>query len=445
MIMELVNKKFKKIYVLLSKFSEGCAKDWAKEKSSLRSYLRQECVLHALIVLIFIVTSILLVTFLRKPEKLDFLDNSIQLLSQIIAVIVGFLSIGSSVYLTSYDASETLNALQHRLEKAMSTIRKKWYGSFMRERHKVIRKPFINYLIRRSGTKFLDFFFSNQGEMWPLFIYRHYNDGVWYNKIELSRLAGLDNNIKYSVQFLHEAYICAHKVLITVLRIRNCGCGLVSSDEGTQGSINFINELDNLSLKENSPIPLNADIESAKSIINMAINSQHYIQEEIRCHSENQNWDPYLQSRFQFETTEYMLWLIYLTCKLIYLRLATLEAENPEMRSKLSEKSLEKFNIDSINDLKKEIFEIRKKTTVVYGKSSYFSELKKASIPGIGLSSIVLLIVLFAWPLIKASSTNTQIVGFSLLYSLGVASLLESFLFIFKMVLQRKKKSERYF
>lgn len=423
-IQQLKDGKFGKLIKLItSEFRKVINKE-----SSLASLFKRDWILHLIIGLVFIITFISLVFFLRKAQKLDFLDNSIQLLSQIIAVIVGFLSIGSSIYLTSYDASETLNTLQQRLEKIMSTIRKTWYGN-RNKRHKVTKGPFRNYLINSIKISFLDLFFNKQGEQWPLFIYRYYMDGVWYNNIESSRLAEIDNASKHSVQSLHEVYICAFKVLTIVQRIRNSGSALVFPNNCTQGSTSFINDLDTLNIKEDSPLPFEETKENAKKIITMAIRSQHYMEEEIRDHTENENWEPYQQSKFQFATTDYLLWLIYFINKLYLLRLSHLETKYPEILSKLSKESLEKFDIKPINNLKTEIFSARDKVTVVYGKSRYFRKLKRSSIPGIGLSSIVLFIVLFTWPFLKASSINAQIIGFSLLYSMGIASLLESSFF----------------
>lgn len=158
-IQQLKDGKFGKLIKLItSEFRKVINKE-----SSLASLFKRDWILHLIIGLVFIITFISLVFFLRKAQKLDFLDNSIQLLSQIIAVIVGFLSIGSSIYLTSYDASETLNTLQQRLEKIMSTIRKTWYGN-RNKRHKVTKGPFRNYLINSIKISFLDLFFNKQGE-----------------------------------------------------------------------------------------------------------------------------------------------------------------------------------------------------------------------------------------------------------------------------------------
>lgn len=379
--------------------------------------------------------------YLPIDTPLSDLESSIQLLSQVLAMVVGVLLIGTTVSLNSYDGSETLNAIQIGLDKSTTPLFERFFrgGQFS---HKIDRRSFRDFALDRPAIETLQFFDSTESkDRW--YIYRPYWDGVWY-QVHNSPFANepLTPEQFYQVQVIHEAAISAYTVIQSVSDFRKTGCALVKKTAGSNGSRSFIEEFETHISSKESKLPPNATLAQVKSAIALAMQSEHYMREEFRRHTENVAWEPHVLTKFQLSYTEYVVAMTYLIAKLQLLRAANAEQRCPGVTQRFKSKTKRKQFFKEINVLKGKLDALKTKIVSAHGAASYFHSIKRMSALGIGIALVVLIALLIGWPFLKSTTVSIRLLGFATLYAAGIAALVESSWFLGRLLWKRPTVSK---
>lgn len=367
------------------------------------------------------------------------LESSIQLLAQVLAVVVGVLLLGTTVSLSSYDDAATLNSIQSDLNKATVPVFEQFFAGGRRA-HKIERSAFRRWMLRSPKIQKLRFFDPNANAKDSWFIYRPRWDGVWY-QVAHSPFADSSQSDErfFQVRALHEAAICAYKVLEVVSKFRNSGTALVTTEAGTNGSQWFIESFEKHVAAHGVRLPPEADLSLVVSVVSVAIATEHYMREELQTHTDNLEWGPYVLSSFQLMFNKYATSLLHLIEKLQVLRLANLTARYPTRFREDNPKIEKALSFQLIVDAKRDTEAIHSRIITAHGSAKYFYSIKRASVFGVGISLLVVVGLLCGWPLLKfATDVQTRHLGFTLLYSAGIAALIESSWFLGRLLWKRR-------
>lgn len=223
---------------------------------------------------------------------------------------------------------------------------------------------------------------------------------------------------------------------------------MLSPDIGTQGSkwflIEFEKGLTRFDSLKDGQVPDELSIEECCEVVWLAVYSTHYMWEELRDYSEELNWDPNKLSQFQVIFVDYFLWLLYFIIKFQFLRLAKAEGRFPSISKQFSDDTNNNILLEDLKKTKQKIFNVRKIAISEFGVSKHYLDLKKSSIPGIGLTAIVLIAVVVLWPFRDAMGSDERTLClFSLLYASGVSAILHGVFFMYRLLWQRKNSLRR--
>jgi len=123
--------------------------------------------------LVFLSQHHVISTFTTATE----LDNSIQLLTQVLTPVVAVLFIGTTLYLTSYDRSELLASIDDEIEKTIAPVQATFLGRGLHG-HKVNNPTLVHQLFDRLALKALVCEGISIAEATPYYILRPNWDGV---------------------------------------------------------------------------------------------------------------------------------------------------------------------------------------------------------------------------------------------------------------------------
>ncbi len=373
-------------------------------------------------------------TLLPAATSAGELDSAIQLLTQVLAVIVGVLLIGTTVYLSSYDLSDSLNQIHADLERVFDPVSEKYFRGG-RKRHKINRKEFRKLLFSKLKIKDYLFYQIEGDNSQGYFIYRPYWDGVWYQVFDSPfKTEGHGDPEMFRIQAAHEVVICAYRVLAAVTSMRASNAALLSTKSGTQGSTSFLKALEKKPQQDFDNLPNTLPPGRAEAIVSLALYSSHYMWEELREHSEELNWEPFRLSQFQLAFVDYFIWLTSLIAKLQLMRMSNADARFHGISNRFSDKTKDNWSLDTLINSRQKAFDIRKKIFTAHGAARYFRKLKLLSIPGVGLAISALFLILIGWPFIKTANDSARLIGFAVLYSTGIAALVESSIFLSRML-----------
>lgn len=392
-------------------------------------------VLHTVTGIAFIAMFVALRQLLPPTIAIADLESSIQLLAQVLALVVGVLLLGTTVSLSSYDDAASLNTIQTDLSKAAEPFFNKFFAGGRRA-HKIDRSAFRRWMIRKPQIQTLRFFDPTAKEADGWYIYRPHWDGVWYQvaRSPFANSSKPDEQL-YQVQALHEAAISAFTVLRVVSEFCNSESALVTPNSGTNGSRWFIESFEKHADAHGVTLPSEADLSLTAGAISLAMASEHYMREEFRKHSDNLEWSPYVLTSFQLKFNEYSMALIRLVDKLQLLRLANVKARYSTSLRFNARKIEKALSFRLVDDAKCNVAAIRSRIVTAHGAAKYFYSIKRMSILGVGISLLVLLGLLCGWPLLKfASNSQTRNLGFIVLYSAGIAALIESSWFLGRLL-----------
>lgn len=408
---------------------------WRRNRSTLIGVA-----LHGLTIIAFIAMFTTLQRWLPADLPSHEFENSVQLLGQVLALVVGVLLLGTTVSLSSYDGSDTLAAIHSELTASTEPLFIRFFvgGS---ERHKLDRREFRRWLLLRPHVKkllFSEFKGGERGEDW--FIYRPNWDGAWYRVAE-SPFNHTNRNTHQlaQVQALHEIVICANTVLKVVADFRASGSALLGREKGSNGTRWFLEAFERYQSEEKLQLPAEMDLNQAVATLSLALNSEHYMQEEFHGHAENIDWGPFVLTTFQLTYAEYVKSLIHLIVKLQLLRLENLATRHPSGVSSHVERIEDALWLPKLAEVQRNLEGLRSKIVAAHGAAKYFYSIKQWSIPGIGGSLLVLVALLCGWPFLKwVVGTEARTLGFTVLYSAGIASLVESSIFLARLLWKRR-------
>lgn len=398
---------------------------------------------------LFISLVILLYNYYPRPMKIEGMSQDIALITQILSIVIGIGLIGITIYLSSYGLSDRLSAQLKDIEAIAEPFFESFFGGGRRE-NKVQNSKFRKYLFSSVKIRRLIFRDSEKKEYPNYFVYRPYWDGVWYQVSDspFKKSVREKGNLN-CIGILHELVICAHAVLGVVYELRKSGSCLLYKNTGTQGSKWFLEEFEKRGSKFDAlnygGVHDELSQKEGLEIVWLAVYSTHYMMEELRDYSEELNWEPFKLSQFQVIFLDYFLWLSYLVGKFQLLRIAKAEMRFPSISKKFSDKTKKNIFPDELGDTKQKIFDIRKKAISEFGVSKHYREIKKSSIPGIGLSAFVLVAIVVLWPFKEVIGCEERTLYlFSLLYAAGVSAILQGVFFMYRLLWERKSSLGRW-
>jgi hypothetical protein len=362
------------------------------------------------------------------------IDKAMELLAQVLAVVIGVLLIGMSVSISSYSGADMLSSLHSSLNENSRELYAHFFPSGQKRgqlqtkriRNKFIQRPGINTLLFRQYT-------SRGEEGW--FVFRPYWDGVWY-QVYRSPFADYDltDARMAQVQLLHEAVLNANIVLQVIRRLRANRGLTIRHGSGTNGTNWFLERL-RYCKTARSGLPKELILTAGADLIGLALESKHYMNEEFTKYGRSGGWSPFHFTTFLLAYLEYMHSLCYLIRKLQMLRWALLWERFPSGCSFESAWPRKALFIHVIDEAQNGLAELRNRIVSAHSSAKYFHEVKIWSVPGIGLSFLALVGVLCIWPYLKwVESPHAQSQGFMILYSIGIASLAESAVFLVHLI-----------
>ncbi len=382
--------------------------------------------------------------------KLADLSSYISLVTQVLSILVGFSFVGTTLYLSGYSVSDKVSSLLNDIEKISNEIKKSYLDGPPRK-SKITSHKFISSLMLRTGINQLKFYESGtSNEKNSMFyIFRPYWDGVWY-QIKDSPLFDKNKSKEelFCIGRLHEVVVCSAKVVGIIHELRENNINLIKDENGSNGSIWFIEAYEKLikkfpSLKDGET-PDKMELADAITLTNVAIDSEHYMFEELAKYSEEINWDPYELTYFEVLINEYMLWLNYLIMHVQLFRIISVEKKYQGISSRFTDTTKENIGLKNLSSLKQKIFLHRKQAINAFGINNRYKEIKKASIPGIGVGIFSLLLMVLLWPVSSAlSDINFIKYLFAMLYTIGLVGVIFSSLFVIKMLLETIPKLNR--
>lgn len=399
-----------------------------------------DILLHSMTVIVFAAMYVGLKSWLPPNLPASDLENSIQLLGQVLALVVGVLLLGTTVSLSSYDGADTLSAIHSELGTSTEPFFAKFFAGG-RARHKLRTREFRRRLLLRPRVEkllFSKYTGDEAEEGW--FVYRPRWDGVWYQVANspFSHSNRTDHQLS-QVQYLHEAVICANTVLKSIEEFRASGSALLGRDEGSNGTRWFLESFEKYKAQETSELPSELALHDAVAAVSLALASEHYVQEEFHNHADNVDWGPFVLTTFQLNYIDYVKSLINLVAKLQVLRWANLTQRFPSQSVQYSERIVELLSLSKLGEVRQNLATLRGQIVTAHGAARYFHNIKIWSIPGIGVSLFVLVGVLCGWPYLKWTAEpamRTQ--GFIILYAAAIASLVESSIFLARLLWKRR-------
>lgn len=362
------------------------------------------------------------------------IDKAMELLAQVLAVVIGVLLIGMSVSISSYSESDILSSLHSSLNENSKELYAHFFPSGQKRgklqatkfRKKIIQRPGFNTLLFRQYA-------SRDEEGW--FILRPFWDGVWY-QVYRSPFADCDltDARMAQVQFLHEAVLSANIVLQVIRRFRDNRGACIKYGTGTNGTIWFLKRL-RYCKTARSGLPKELTLTAGADLISLAIESKHYMYEEFSKYSRIGGWSPFHFATFLLAYLEYLHSLCNFIRKLQMLRWALLWERFPGGCSFESVWPRRALLIQVIDDAQRGLAELRNRIVSAHLSAKFFHEVKIWAVPGIGLSFLALVGILCIWPYLKwVESPQVQSEGFTVLYSIGIASLAESAVFLVRLI-----------
>lgn len=408
---------------------------WNRHRSILFGVL-----LHALTVVVFVAMYAALDHWLPPNLPTADLENSIQLLGQVLALVVGVLLLGTTVSLSSYDGADTLSTIHSEISASTERFFAKFFSGG-RHRHKLDTSEFRRRLLLRAGVKtllFKQYSMDDTNDGW--FVYRPHWDGVWYQAANSPFNNSSRTNYQLAqVQYLHEAVICANMVLNSIDSFLSSGSTLIKPQRGSNGSNWFLESFEEYKSEGKLDLPSELTLDEAIALISLALSSEHYMQEEFCDHASNVNWAPFVLTTFQLKYVDYVKLMSHLVEKLQILRLVNMAQRFPSQLSGQSAHMTEQLWIKKLTEIRRDLASLRAKIVTAHGAARYFHQIKNWSIPGIGVALVVLAGALCGWPYLKwAAEPEIRLQGFVVLYSAAIASLVESSLFIARLLWKRR-------
>jgi hypothetical protein len=378
--------------------------------------------------------------FLLIPLSVDkaALDGAIQLLAQMLAIAAGVLMVGATVSSASYDDSEPILALEEKLSLLVRRLdkwterRRSKYGALFRRfsRSRIVYAPKLDKLYFSS--------FDSKGEKSSLFVRRPYADGAfyWVMSSPFGDEANASSARLVQVKALHEAVVCATDVIDQVVKIRKSGFALLDASNGTNGSKWFIEDLESYLSDGAVQLQDQLDIDAAARAIAIALQSLHYMNDELINHVENVDWAPHTLSGFLHSAAQYYIAVCDVLVKLQFLRVG-----NALSRLKLDSFSDRSFSVDRVGNLyrlRKKLLKVASGLVIFYGRAKYFERVKSMSHSGVVIAMVAFLLMLVVWPLVRINCEIYFIVlGFSVVYSAGLVALLECSWFLSRLLFKR--------
>jgi hypothetical protein len=395
---------------------------------------------HGMTVIVFTAMYLGLKKWLPPSTQISDLENSIQLLGQVLALVVGVLLLGTTVSLSSYDGADTLSSIHSEISTSTDPFFATFFEGGLR-RHKLDIRQFHRRLLLRPKVEKLQFMqYGNNDTEEGWFIYRPHWDGVWYQVANSPFYhSNRTSHQLAQVQYLHEAVICANLVLKSIREFRASVSALLQTKNGTNGSKSFLKSFERYKTQTKLELPLELPLSDAMTAVMLALSSKHYMHEEFREHADNVDWEPFALSNFQLKYSDYMKSMIHLVTKLQILRLANLMQRFPIQSSQNSKRLWEFLWITKLGEIQTNLASLRGKIVTAHGVARYFHHIKVWSIPGIGVALFVLIGMLCGWPYLKwAADQPFRIQGFMILYSAAIASLVESSIFLARLLWKRR-------
>jgi hypothetical protein len=368
------------------------------------------------------------------------LENSVQLLGQVLALVVGVLLLGTTVSLSSYDGANTLSAIHSELGASTDPFFVAFFAGG-RARHKLDTREFRRSLLLRPRVEkllFSQYKGDETNEGW--FVYRPHWDGVWYQVADSPFYhSNRTSHQLAQVQFLHEAVICANTVLKSVADFRASGSALLGRNEGSNGTRWFLESFEDYKAQGKLELAAELSMHDAVAAVSLALASEHHMQEEFRDHASNVDWGPFVLTTFQLKYTDYVKALIHLVEKLQLLRWANLAQRHPARTTQYAEQIGELLSLKKLGEVRGALAGLRGKIVSAHGAARYFYNIKVWSVPGIGVSLLVLLGMLCGWPYLKwAAEPAMRLQWFTVLYAAAIASLVESSTFLARLLWKRR-------
>lgn len=386
----------------------------------------------------------------HMPDTVDRSDfsNNIALVTQVLSVLVGFAFVGATLYLSSYGVSDKVSGLLKDITEYSNKL-KGGYLDRNSEHRKLSNSEFIEASFSRSGISRLRFNDQTVEGYSNFYVYRPYWDGVWYQVYN----SPFSQEKKTSEQMetigeLHETVVCAAKILGIIHDLRKHKLNLISHRVGSQGSKAFIKRFEAIisdfqSLKKGIT-PDQMRLSDASNLVKMALNSKHYMYEELNEYAEEVSWDPYDVTYFEVIINEYFIWLIYLLLHIKRLRFAIVESRAPGILERLSEATKEKHNDNSLVEAKETAFELRKEAISAFGVNKRYKDIRVGAIPGVGSGVLALLVIVLFWPLSSATTDPQSIkLLFGSLFGLGIFGIIKSGEFVVMMLIGTRKRINR--
>ncbi|SBT19352.1 hypothetical protein MGA5115_03514 [Marinomonas gallaica] len=391
---------------------------------------------------------IVAVAYLPDTIKQADLSSHIALVTQVLSVLVGFAFVGATLYLSSYGISDKVSGLLKGITEYANKL-KSDYLDRDSEHRKLSNTGFIETSFSRTGISRLKFNDPNVEGYSNFYVYRPYWDGVWYQVYDspFSKEQKSDEQLA-AIQALHETVVCAAKIFGIIFELRTHKLNLISLKSGSQGSKVFIKRFeafvsDFQSLKKGIT-PDQMKSSDASMLVRMALNSEHYMYEELNEYAEEVSWDPYEVTYFEVIVNEYFIWLTYLLLHVGHLRFAILESRAPGLLTRISDATKEKYNVSSLMETKKTAFELRKEAISAFGVNKRYKEIRVGAIPGVGSGVITLLVIVLFWPLSSALTEPLHIKFlFGLLFGLGILGIIKSGEFVVLMLIGTMNRINR--
>lgn len=388
------------------------------------------------------------VSYFPDTVKQADLSSNIALVTQVLSVLVGFAFVGATLYLSSYGISDKVSGLLKGISEYANKLKVDYLDKDS-EHRKLSSSGFIEASFSRTGISRLKFNDPSVEGYSKYYIYRPYWDGVWYQVYDSPYFNEQKSREQLAaIQALHETAVCAAKILGIIFELRKHKLNLISHKAGSRGSKGFIKRFeafinDFQSLKKGGT-PDQMRSSDASILVKMALNSEHYMYEELNEYAEEVSWDPYEVTYFEVIVNEYFIWLSYLLFHIGRLRFAILESRVPGLLARISDATKEKHSAKSLIETKEIAFELRKEAISAFGVNKRYKDIRAGAIPGVGSGVLALLVIVLFWPL---SSTLTEPLHikllFGVLFGLGVLGIIKSGEFVVLMLIGTMKRINR--
>jgi hypothetical protein len=360
-------------------------------------------------------------------------------LVQVIATMLGVNILGLTINTNQFGQSSAIRKLILEIEECAEGIYPKYFTAHSRDQ-KLMRTSAVRAIIAITPIQIL--ILRNEQKPEDYYVYRPHWDGVWY-QLGLSPFAKhVPEAERAAIGLLHEATLCAIRLLRHVREMKDRGCALLSEDNGTNGTRWFLEDLREVEkaiewgTPDSSPVTIRADF--AARLINAAIKSSYYMQEEFREHCNNPDWEPHRLTHFACFFVEHSIWMGFLWGKLQLMRLANINTRLEKHQEKIPQKTRERIGLDAVASAQEKFLALSKETNAEYGVANRFWQIRQAAVPGLGWAMLFLLLAFVLWPAtIQLVSGRAQSVVLSIIYGIGAAALLESFVFAYGLVWRR--------